>query len=343
MKEQCQESEKISVIIPIYNVEKYLTKCLESVINQTYNNLEIILVDDGSTDNSGKICDEFSRIDKRIKVIHKNNGGLSDARNKGIESSTGKYISFIDSDDLVNRNMIEILRKNLLDFDADISICAFKKVTMDKKIDEEVVKTNNTVVYNNLQAIRELLNSDEKVTNHSWNKLYKIKLFEKILFPKGKNFEDIATTYKLFEISKKIVYSDFVGYYYYQREFSITGNINLKSLYDDLYVINERYNYLLDKYPELQDDLYRNKANHALLYLTGLTKINEKKEYYSEKSKDEYIFFKRYIKKYGIKNIIQDNSKHYKIFAIILWFNRRFFYILVNFLFKFKKGNKWKR
>ena len=114
----------ISVIIPIYNVEQYLKECLESVINQTYRNLEIILVDDGSKDKSGKICDEYKNKDERIKVVHKENGGLSDARNAGMKIATGKYIQFIDSDDFIDKDMIETLYNLIIENEADISMCS---------------------------------------------------------------------------------------------------------------------------------------------------------------------------------------------------------------------------
>ena len=115
----------VSVIVPVYNVEQYIRKCIESILNQTYNKMEIILVDDGSTDNSGIICDEYSKRDKRIKVIHKINGGLSDARNAGLDICTGDYIVFVDSDDYIKNNMIEMLHKDILEKRADISVCSY--------------------------------------------------------------------------------------------------------------------------------------------------------------------------------------------------------------------------
>lgn len=119
--------ELISVIVPVYNVEKYVEKCVESIINQTYKNIEIILVDDGSTDNSGKIIDNISLKDNRIKVIHKENGGLSDARNAGLDICNGKYIGFVDSDDSIHKKMYEILYKNIKEYSANISICRIEK------------------------------------------------------------------------------------------------------------------------------------------------------------------------------------------------------------------------
>ena len=132
-------SKKISIIVPIYNVEQYLDKCVESLVNQTYKNLEIILVDDGTKDKSGEMADLWSIKDDRIKVIHKKNGGLSDARNAGIKIATGEYITFMDSDDYINYRMYEILMNNLEKYNADISVCAVKKVYKEDVVNEKQV------------------------------------------------------------------------------------------------------------------------------------------------------------------------------------------------------------
>lgn len=240
----------ISVIIPFYNVEAYASKCIESVINQTYRNLEIILVDDGSPDNCGKIIDEYAKKDKRIKVIHKKNGGLSDARNKGIEVATGKYIGFVDSDDYIKEDMYEYLHNLIIDNDADIAICGVLDFYEDKELVipnvEEDIKN-----YNSVDAIKELL-LDNSIRSHAWDKLYKRELFTKdCYYPKGKKMEDIATTYKLFEKAKKVVVSNVPKYYYLQRS---NGIMLSKStgMWIDYYELSlERYKYIKDKYPEM--------------------------------------------------------------------------------------------
>lgn len=211
------ENDLISVVVPIYNVEKYLEECVDSIINQTYKNLEIILVDDGSTDNSGKMCDKFAQNDSRIKVIHKENGGLSDARNCGIEAATGKYIQFIDSDDYIDLDMFEILYNNLKKYNADISMCSHYILTEDECTAEG---SNELLIYDRVEILKEVL-LDEKVRSYAWNKLFSIKLFENIRFPKGKVFEDILTIPKLFEKANKVVLDDVSKYYYRQRKGSI--------------------------------------------------------------------------------------------------------------------------
>lgn len=137
------EKEKISIIVPIYNVEKFLPRCVESLVNQTYGNIEILLIDDGTKDNSAIMCDEYAKKYNNVKAFHKKNGGLSDARNYGIEKATGKYIAFVDSDDFVNKDYCKILYNNLIKNDADISICDFQIFTDTSRIDENKEEITN--------------------------------------------------------------------------------------------------------------------------------------------------------------------------------------------------------
>ena len=214
------EKDLISIIIPVYNVEKYLKECVDSVRKQTYKNLEIILIDDGSKDNSGKLCDELSKEDNRIKVIHKENGGLSDARNVGIENATGEYIQFIDSDDFVEKDMIEILYNDICQGKADVSMCSLYLYKDGEKTTDASYKKE---IFNKEQVLKEIL-LDERVRSYAWNKMFKKSLFESIRFPKGKVFEDIYTMSPIFQKANKIVFNDIPLYYYRQREGSILHN-----------------------------------------------------------------------------------------------------------------------
>lgn len=205
----------ISIIIPVYNVAPYLIKCLESVQCQTYRNIEIILIDDGSTDDSGKICEEYAKKDSRIRVIHKKNGGLSDARNAGLNVFRGEYVSFIDSDDHVETTYIERLYQLMKSAEADISIVSFIRIYETK---EEKRKEEKSVVreYGNAEAISDMW-YQKNITPSAWAKLYRRQLFSEIRYPVGKLYEDLGTTYKLFFLSTKIVYSSERLYYYLQR------------------------------------------------------------------------------------------------------------------------------
>lgn len=156
MKRVSNKSPLISVIVPVYNVEEYLPKCIDSIINQTYKNLEIILVDDGSPDNSPKICDDYAKKDKRIKVIHKKNGGVSSARNYGIKESTGEYISFVDADDWVDRKYIEVLYSTSIEYNSDYVCCGYNRVYNNKK--EEINSTGDVIEYTNNEYLIKLLN-----------------------------------------------------------------------------------------------------------------------------------------------------------------------------------------
>ena len=187
------DKELVSIIVPIYNVEKYLIKCIESILNQTYKNLEIILVDDGSTDSCNKICDRYKKIDKRVVVIHKKNGGLSSARNIGIKKAKGKLISFVDSDDYIKPNMIEELKNNMYFYNSDISVCDYYYIIDGKRqiSDNNNLKRNCITKYKNKFIY--------KPNSAVWNKLYKKNLFEQIKFPEGKIYEDDYILYELLD------------------------------------------------------------------------------------------------------------------------------------------------
>lgn len=215
----CQQP-KISVIIPVYNVEKYLDRCLESVVNQTYKNLEIILVDDGSTDSSGKKCDEYAINDSRIKVLHKSNGGLSDARNVAISICKGEYITFVDSDDWICTNLIEHLYNNLIIAEADVSIGLFQRV-----YDDVAIKRQHNDIsiceYSGKEAIRQMYGVCS-FSAHAWGKLYKRHFFNEIHYPKGKIYEDEFTTYKILWAASKVVVTNEKLYFYYIRSDSLS-------------------------------------------------------------------------------------------------------------------------
>ena len=204
----------ISVVVPVFNVEKYLKKCIESIINQTKKELQIILVNDGSTDKSGKICDSYKEKDKRICVIHKKNGGLSSARNAGINIARGQYIAFIDSDDWIEPDYFELLYKGIEKFNADISVIQFNKIRDFKKISYISKTYTEWYKYNNEEAMR-ILFSDKIIGYSAVNKLYKTELFSNIRYPEGLLMEDKATTYKLIDKSKSIVVNKSQKYHYY--------------------------------------------------------------------------------------------------------------------------------
>lgn len=220
----------ISVIVPVYNVEKYLSQCINSILNQTIKNLEIILVDDGSLDNSGKICDEFSEKDNRIIVIHKENNGLSSARNAGLKVAKGNYIGFVDSDDWLDENMYEILLELIKDHSSDISCCNFFR-TADSEEKIPPITNESIQSFNNIEGLNNFYTDLYTQTVVAWNKLYSRELFDDVTYPVGKIHEDEGTTYKLFYKAKKITYTNRPLYYYRTTPNSITtSKFNKKRL-----------------------------------------------------------------------------------------------------------------
>lgn len=239
----------ISVIVPIYNVEKYLDRCVDSIINQTYKNLEIILVDDGSPDNCPKMCDDYAKIDNRIKVVHKENGGLSDARNVGMKVATGEYVSFIDSDDYISLDFYETLLQTMIDNDSDIVECGVVKFYEDNNFDEysDDLKVTN---YDTLDGLEGLIN-ENPFKQHVWNKLYKSNIALDIPYAVGKLNEDEFWTYQIFGKAKKFTRINKTMYYYFQRGSSIMGNgYNIRRL-DALEGKMNRQAYIEKNFPTL--------------------------------------------------------------------------------------------
>ena len=217
----------LSIIVPVYSVEEYLDRCVESLVNQTYQNIEILLVDDGSPDNCPQMCDAWAQRDERIKVIHKVNGGLSSARNAGLDIARGEYISFVDSDDWLALDMAEQVMAIFHFHDPDI-------VTFDcNRINEK------GEIYDTTEDIREAFLSPEealvellkgKINNYACNKVYKKHVFSGIRFPEGRVWEDMAVAYKLFLNAKSVYCYPHALYFYYTRSASLSKNITEKAL-----------------------------------------------------------------------------------------------------------------
>jgi len=229
----------ISVIVPVYNVEKYLEKCIDSILSQTFKNFEVILVDDGSMDRCGIICDNYEKLDNRVKVIHKTNGGLSSARNSGLEIASGEYVVFIDSDDWIDKNMYQELYNEAKKNNADIVQCKFMKA-YDENVSICHDKYKNIAVIGNLDALNNLYNDKCTETVVTWNKLYRRHLFNDITFPNGKLHEDEFTTYKLLYKSNKVVLVDQEFYYYRQTPNSIMNSAFNIRRFDSLEALNQK-------------------------------------------------------------------------------------------------------
>lgn len=217
---------RLSVIVPVYNVEEFLPVCIDSLLKQSVEAMEILLVDDGSTDGSGQICDKFALRDPRIRVIHKENGGLSDARNRGVEEAVGTYIAFIDSDDFLHETMFPYLLNLLEEEDGDLAICRFLKTPEAQNHPEPIDIKDEPIVLTGTEATQMLYGpNSKKIQFTAVNKVYKRQLFidKDIRYPLNRLHEDMFTTYKLVYNAKKVVVSSLPLYYYRQRGNSIMG------------------------------------------------------------------------------------------------------------------------
>lgn len=219
----------VSIIVPVYNVEKYIHKCLNSILNQSYYNLEVILVDDGSTDKSGEICDEYALLDKRIHIIHKENGGLSSARNAALDIVSGEYIAFVDSDDWIEREMIEKLVEKAIEEEADMVQCGFRYVNEHNDI--KGTNSSKGIVISNNESLIDLYFSQKIIDVVVWNKLYKKYLFDNIRMFEGRNNEDTMIMPEILLQVGKFINIDGEYYNYLKREDSIMSNkFSLKKL-----------------------------------------------------------------------------------------------------------------
>lgn len=241
------QNKLISLIVPIYNVEKFLPGCIESIMGQTYENIEIILVDDGSPDSCPQICDEYAGKDARIRVIHQKNKGLSGARNTGIENAQGEYLIFVDSDDTVEPTMVEDLYTYATENDCAIVACGRNYVFEDGQVICKITDEKSKV-YNFEDAMHEM-NTFTLFDMSAWAKIYKKELFESIRFPEGKLSEDYYIAYKLFDMAQSIGYVAKPLYNYLQRQSSISRNKKIN--HDFAYAAKEQMDFLDSKYPEL--------------------------------------------------------------------------------------------
>ncbi len=287
MSECSKQKPLISIIVPVYKVEKYLKRCVESLRKQTYSNLEIILVDDGSPDSCPMMCDFYAQEDERIKVIHQSNSGLSGARNSGLEIATGDYIGFVDSDDYVSDKMYEMLLTEMMNKDADIAICRYVRFNGELAASDEVDGISDIKVMKNKEALENLYGADGEVYTVAWNKLYRRTVLSDIRYPLGKINEDEFTTYKIICNAKNVILLENVLYYYFYNDNSITTNEN--------YLVNrdiyEAYEARLEYFQKRGIEGLEPK--NAKLYLDRIIERNKKlREINKEKSKELLVFYR---------------------------------------------------
>lgn len=287
---------EISIIVPVYQVEKYIRQCIDSILAQTFTDFELILVDDGSKDNSGKICDEYAERDKRIRVFHKENGGLSDARNIGLDNASGNYFMFVDSDDYISPDMTECLYKKIHKENADIAVCNYRYVFENGEKD---FSTENKA---EVLSGKEIFYNRKNERNYgfwtvAWNKLYKAEAFKNLRFRFGKYHEDEFWANDIYRPDIRVVTVSESLYYYRQREDSIMGNKNIRKCFDIIEAFEERINIYL------KEEEYSAQAYKVLIY--SLEYLNESQKLIkSKQEKEEFID-----KEQKIKNIIKKLKK----------------------------------
>lgn len=299
-------SKLLSIVIPAYNIEQYIARCLDSLIHQTYNNLEIIVVDDGSKDNTPAILDEYALKDKRIKVIHKVNEGVSIARLTGMKECHGDYIGFVDGDDTVDNDMFELLMNNALKYNADISHCGYVMDFPDGHSDK-YYGTCKIVVQDNETGLRDIL-SGQFIEPGLWNKIYKKELIHKliqcdIMDYSIKNFEDLLVNYLLFKESNISIYEDVCKYHYILRKSSAATGISKNKLTDPLKVMK----IILDDIKD-NDNLYNIVYNRNVYILIQ----NATQSLYKDIKKEAQILLKKEINNFNKYNL----SKKTKYMAI---------------------------
>ena len=313
----------VSVIVPIYNVEDYLCRCVDSILRQTYKKLEIILVDDGSEDRCGKLCDEYAQKESRIKVIHKENGGLSDARNAGLEIAVGDYVFFVDSDDWIADNAIECLLAMFSKYD-DVDIVMGSSVDVIEQ-EGENVETKYSVKLGSEEKLDKIKAMKDNLLNGwaAWNKLYRRKLFDEIRFPVGKINEDEAILLRVIEKSDNIIKVGIPTYFYFLRQNSITTSQFSERKMDWLDNCIDNYRYIKEKHADLLPEaeyrleccviyllqfmlLESERFSEQIKRLDGV--LNEhyesmRQNRYSSKAQNRRICFFRMILKYHIEKV----------------------------------------
>ncbi len=305
---------KISVVIPVYNVEKYLKQCVESVLNQTYREFELILVDDGSTDNCAKMCDEIKQNDNRVKVVHKTNGGLSSARNAGIDVAKGELITFIDSDDLVSPIYLEQL---LGVYKRTVCDVVVGNIATELTNLSSVISNKNKIISKEL-ALKYLLK--EKISTSACGKLFVKSLFDNIRFPEGKIYEDYATIPKIFGLAKQIATVDNALYYYRSNDCSITGvSFNAKRM-QYFEIAQDILDYLKENFPKFQKLAFLRNTRYAISFYRQVAKSNYN---------DEQI--EKFLTSYIRKNILR------YLFATKYSILSKFYGLCVALNFKFVK------
>ena len=315
--------ELVSMIIPVYGVEAYLGECLETVLNQTYENLEIILIDDESPDYCPEICDQHAQKDARIKVIHQKNGGAANARNHGLDMATGEYICFIDSDDKIENNYVEKLLNAIKKSQSDVAVCSFKQWYKNKTQDSIGFKNKE---YSSKDYIRKFLS--DWTCGLIWNKMFDKKTLEGVRFEEGHKIDDEFFTYQAILKAEKVVVFDESLYWYRMRKSGVMlsgTQYQAQMLKDRLEYMTNRYEMVIEKYPDLKAEYLYNLTDNLISYTRQAQGIKElekdvraiKKQYWNHimfgliPMKIKYSFFRSFFDKTKEELSVDEGENHY--------------------------------
>lgn len=314
-QERYPMTDLISVIVPVYKVEPYLDACVKSIVQQTYKNLEIILIDDGSPDNCPAMCDAWAQKDTRIKVIHKKNGGQGEARNFGIQAASGEYIGFVDSDDKLHHELYERLHSLLTQSGADAAQCGMRKFTDPA---QEVFPTDDTVIKTTVLApgaAVALLLHDKEITSTCPNTLLKNSLAKKVLFDTGMINEDVMWIYRVLKNAAKTVITNEPLYYYLQRDGSTMNSAYTEKRFDALYALEQRAKEIREDFPALYPVALRSYAGSCMYHYQTLCRLPKTNEYEG--------FKKRLHKRFcdtDLKTVLSATELKYKIWYTLFRF-----------------------
>lgn len=299
---------KISIIVPVYNIDQHLRKCLDSILAQTFTNFEVIVVNDGSTDQSGEICDEYAKKDERVQVIHQENGGVSSTRNAGVGRATGDYIGFVDGDDYLDKDMYKRLYQACIETGSSIAICK-----LGREIDGKLTNNDIGEFYTRELKHEEAMSELFKGVLYRFSlcsKLFKKECFENILFPVGRIHEDLSTTYKLFANANQVIYLNFIGYIYVKQKNSILTTAYYKKRLDAFIGWDEILVFMQEKYPQLYSGVNAcyafNCVDHVYGILNQIQNKDVQKRYLNKIKQSMQIYYKDIIK----NNIVTFRSKY---------------------------------
>lgn len=304
----------LSIIIPVYNVEKYLTNCIESILNQKFKDFELILIDDGSSDSSGNICDKFSEYDLRIKTIHQKNRGVSYSRNVGIKLSKGKYIFFVDADDILEENILEVIMHQLVENNYDLIEFNYYNLIDNKKL--ENTKKSSLLLTSNEMIIKSFL--DKSISISVWNKIFSKSLVKNVIFnEKYKNFEDELFLYNILLNCKKYKYLDIYGYNWRKHEGSASSSLFKNSYFDLIEISKIITENTIKSYPRIKDIAMIRDLENNLFIFRILVKSGNYKKY-----NDQYEKIRKFIVSQN-KEIIKKLSfkRQFEVFLIKRFIN----------------------